>query len=104
LSRHNLLLFYLNELFFFSPTRKLALFLRAGLFLACYRATGSTPSASVSSGSLTSYWQSHPVTPATVCAYIHQPLDVHRFPTAQVPFYLIVAFHRLSQCGYIRVT
>jgi hypothetical protein len=44
------------------------------------------------------------MTTTSVGTNVHQPLDVHRFPSSQVTFNLIVTFNGFPQCGDFSVT
>jgi hypothetical protein len=40
---------------------------------------------------------------SSVGADVHQTFDVHRLPTSQVSFDLIVGFYRFSEGGYVGI-
>lgn len=58
---------------------------------------------SVGARSLTAYGQSHAVATSPIATNVHETLDVHGFPTSQIPFYLVVIFYGFSQSRYFRV-
>jgi hypothetical protein len=82
---------------------KWELFLRGGFFLTRNGDSPATTGTGIRPSPLSSHGQPHAMAASAIRANISQSLDVHGFPTAQIPFDLVVGFDERPQSGYVFV-